>query len=120
MTTQKLMSPKEVDAITRPLDPVDAALLHVNSVLSDPERRARCRAHRAVGGFYLVRCDIRLNREQAVRLLAACQAAGWRSVQVVVSLGAVSITLDNENDRTWLSTYERQPITTTLLEAIPA
>jgi hypothetical protein len=120
MTTQKLMSPSEVNAITRALDPVDAALVHINSILADPERRARCRAHRAVGGFYLIRCDIRLDRDQAARLLTACKAAGWKSVQVVVSLGSVSVTLDNENERTWQSTYERRPLTANHMEEMSA
>jgi hypothetical protein len=120
MTTQKLMSPSEVNAITRALDPVDAALVHINSILADPERRTRCRAHRAVGGFYLIRCDVRLDRDQAACLLTACKEAGWKSVQVVVSLGSVSVTLDNENERNWQSTYERRPLTAQPMEELAA
>lgn len=117
MTKHNLMSPGQVNAVAQPLDPVDAALLHLNSVLADPDKRNRHRAHRAVGSFLMVRCEVRLEREQARRLLTACYEAGWRSAQVVVAHGAVSVLLDNENERSWTSTYERQVITPIIPEA---
>lgn len=110
MTIRKLMSPLEVENLNRPLDPVDAALLIINSVLADPEKRTRHRAHRAVGSFYMFRCEVRVDREQAKRLLMACYEAGWKSAQVLVTHGVLTVLLDNENERSWVSTYERQPI----------
>lgn len=81
------------DPATRLLG-VECFIAHVNAVMADSERRARCRCDPQVGSFWQVAMSpIALNAAGVMQLQTAFEKAGWPQVQVVYWRDTCSVSL---------------------------
>lgn len=104
-----ILGPADLENKTEPRDAVAATVDFINAVLSDPQQRSE-HAHAFMAGqCYRLDFGAKLTLAQAQELLAICKAAGWQNVQVLYSLGTVTVTLSNEGNYYWPSNYSGQP-----------
>ena len=73
---------------------VECFIAHVNTVMNDSERRARCRCDPEVGSFWQVAMSpIALDAVSVLTLQKAFEDAGWPQVQVVYWKSNCSVSL---------------------------
>lgn len=108
--TQRVLTPMQVRRRDKVLEPVEAAILHINSVLDDPVRRKAATADASVGGFYHISMNMRLTPEEAHELQERCRAAKWTSGQVVVWQDRTTVCLNTRRSPNWDSYYDGKPL----------
>lgn len=107
--TLKILGPADLENQTEPRDALAVTVDFINAVLSDPQQRSQYAHAFMAGQCYRLDFSAKLTLPQAQQLLAICKASGWKNVQVLYSLGTVTVTLSNEGSYYWPSNYSGQP-----------
>lgn len=84
---------------------------YVNSVLSNKETMLRHRCSPTMGHFYQIGMNLHeVTPDDCLQIELAFRTAGWKDVQVVYWLGALSISLEVNHRRGWVSHYNGERI----------
>jgi len=107
--TQRVLTPKQVRRRSQELPPVEAAILHINSVLDDPIKRRAASAGRSVGDIVHISMGMKLTPQDAFELQERCRSAGWTSGQVIVWQDRTAVCM-HTRDTKWDSHYNGKPL----------
>lgn len=100
---------------------VEVFLDYVNSCFATKETMLRYRCSPEMGHFYQMGVNLlEVTPQECLEIEAEFRGVGWKDVQVIYWLGAVSVSLEAHLSRGWVSAYNGQKIGAASCKLTPA